>query len=350
MIHKNTTDVAIIGAGPVGIFMIFQCGMLGLRCHVIDALPAIGGQCTALYPEKPIYDIPAYPRITGGELIARLEQQAHPFSPSFHLGQKVISCEAQDTKNPSSTRFTLTTSAGITLDAGAVVIAGGAGIFGPNRPPLSNLEAFEGTSVHYMVPNKDMFAGKNLVIAGGGDSAVDWALALAPIAQSLTLVHRRDRFRALPESVRQLHELADAGTLSLAIPRQLKSLGGNPDTGQLTEVTLAPIGDGEDQTLATDHLLAFYGLAADIGPMAEWGLQWGQNADKHRLPVTPSSCETSRSGIYAIGDMALYEGKLKLILQGFSEASMAAHHLFKRLRPDDVLDLAHSTDKGISPL
>jgi len=206
------TDVTIIGAGPAGLFAVFECGMLGLKAHVVDALPEIGGQCTALYPEKPIYDIPAHPGILAGDLIAHLEKQAHPFAPGYHLGQTVTALETVDG------RFHLTTSKGVSIDCGAIIIAAGAGAFGPNKPPIKGIEEFEGKSVFYMVRKRADFAGKKIVIAGGGDSAVDWALSLADVAEKIYVVHRRDGFRAAPESVQRLHDAAKGDTVELVIP------------------------------------------------------------------------------------------------------------------------------------
>ncbi len=332
--QNHTTDVAIIGAGPVGLFAVFECGMVGLSCHVIDSLEGIGGQCTALYPEKPIFDIPAIPEIAAADFIEQLEKQAAPFKPTYHLNQQVNFIERQGSK------WKLKTSRGVEITAESIIIAGGAGAFGPNKPPLEGLAAYEGTSVFYMVRHKKDFEGKNIVIAGGGDSAVDWALSLAPMAKSVHLVHRRDKFRAAPESVAKLYHLQEQGKLELVVPYQLHGLQGND--GNLTGVEVI---DNEKNTrvIEADILLPFYGLATSLGPIAEWGLDLGKN----QIQVHPTTCQTNIDGIYAIGDIAAYDHKLKLILTGFSEAAFAAHHIYNSLNPDAPLHFEYSTTKGL---
>ncbi len=330
-IHE--TDVAIIGAGPVGLFAVFECGMVGLKCHVIDSLEQIGGQCTALYPEKPIYDIPAYPEISAAELIEKLEKQAAPFKSTYHLNQQVVSLSDNDAS------ITLKTSKGTEVKAKALIVAGGAGAFGPNKPPLENLETYEGTSVFYMVRKKQDFVGKNIVIAGGGDSAVDWALSLAGIAKSVRLVHRRDKFRAAPESVSKLHAMAEEGKLELVTPYQLKSLEGK--AGKLSAVHVADMAGGV-RSLEADILLPFYGLSTELGPIAAWGL----TLDHHHIQIDPTTCRTNKDKIYAIGDIAAYENKIKLILTGFSEAAFAAHDIYKKINPEQPLHFEYSTTKG----
>ncbi len=331
---NKVKDVAIIGAGPVGLFAVFQCGMLGLSCHVIDALPEIGGQCTALYPEKPIYDIPGYPSVLAGELIEKLEAQAAPFEPFYHLGQQIVAIGKE------SSGFELRTSCGDAMRTKAIVIAAGAGAFGPNRPPLEGLADYEGKSVFYMVRRKEDFAGKRVVIAGGGDSAVDWALSLEPLVDRLFVVHRRDKFRAAPESVKQLHALADAGRIELIVPYQLHGLDGQD--GILSAVNVATL-DGQERTLEADFLLPFYGLAPDLGPIADWGL----GLDHHHVHADPATGATTIDGIYAIGDIVTYRDKLKLILTGFAEAAQAAHAIYKQIHPDTPLHFEHSTTKGL---
>jgi len=329
-------DVAIIGAGPVGLFAVFECGMLRMSSVVIDTLEAIGGQCSALYPEKPIFDIPAHPEIAGADLIARLETQAAPFRPSYLLGRRVDRLE----ETPEG-GFRLTTSAGDTVLAKAVVIAAGAGAFGPNRPPLEGLAAFEATGgVRYLVARREEFRGKRVVIAGGGDSAVDWALSLKDVAAQVTVVHRRDKFRCAPESAAQLKEAAARGEIELAIPYQLHGLEG-PD-GQLQAVSVATL-KGEVRAIPADHLLAFFGLSMELGPIAEWGL----GLERSHILVDPATCGTNVAGIHAIGDIATYRGKLKLILQGFSEAAMAAHAIHPRVFPGEALHFEYSTSKGV---
>jgi thioredoxin reductase (NADPH) len=326
-------DVAIVGAGPVGLFAVFECGMLGLSAAVIDALETTGGQCAALYPEKPIYDIPAIPEIDAAGLVARLEAQAAPFKPRYLLGQRVetLKCEGAD--------WVLATAAGNTVRGRAVFVAAGAGAFGPNRPPLAHLADYEGKSVFYLVKRREDFRGKRVVIAGGGDSAVDWALSLAEVAK-VAVVHRRDKFRAAPESVARLKALAAAGKIELVVPYQLAALAGKG--GALAAVTVEDL-DGRRRDLPADALLPFFGLAATLGPIAGWGLA----LERHRIAVDSASCETNQPGIYAIGDVAAYPGKLKLILTGFAEAARAAHSAFDRCRPGEALHWEYSTTKGV---
>lgn len=329
------TDVAIIGAGPVGLFAVFECGMLKMRCHVIDALDVAGGQCAALYPEKPIYDIPGYPQINAIDLIDRLQEQAAPFAPVFHLGARVESL-TRDGED-----WTLVTSRGEAITARAVIVAAGVGAFGPNRPPLARLAEFEGKSVHYLVKRREDFRGKRLVIAGGGDSALDWTLSLAELAAHIDVVHRRDKFRAAPETVAKMKALADAGRISLVTPYQLESLEG--DGGRLDAVIVKDL-DGGTRRLAADHLLAFFGLAQNLGPIAQWGL----DLERNLVRVDPSSCATSAPGIHAVGDIATYPGKLKLILTGFAEAASAAHAIHGRVHPGEALHFEYSTSKGVA--
>ena len=330
----ESCDVAIIGAGPVGLFMVFECGMLELRCHVFDALPAAGGQCAALYPEKPIYDIPGYPRIDAAELVERLIEQASPFDPVFHLGQAVSGLSA------TAAGFVVENTAGVRVAARAVVIAAGAGAFGPNRPPLAGIAEFEEKSVFYLVQRREDFRGRRVVIAGGGDSAVDWALSLADIAERVTIVHRRPKFRAAPQSAARLQTLADEGRIELVIPYQLHALEGAE--GQLAAVIVADLA-GQTRRLAADCLLPFFGLATDLGPLAGWGL----DLDRNHIRVDPASCATSRPGVFAIGDIAAYPGKLKLILSGFAEAALGAHAIYPLVHPDRALHFEYSTTKGV---
>lgn len=331
--HTDIKDVAIIGAGPVGLFAVFECGMVGLNCHVIDALPEIGGQCSALYPEKPIYDIPSQPEIMAQDLIDSLEKQADPFKPQYHLNQQVVEIRSNDDI------WDIKTSNGNELKAKAIIIAGGAGAFGPNKPPLEDLESYEGTSIFYMVRKKQDFAGKNIIIAGGGDSAVDWALSLAHIAESVQLVHRRDKFRAAPESVSQLYKLAEEGVIDLVTGCQLHGLEG--DKGQLSGVKVKD-NKGDVRVLEADILLPFYGLAMELGPISQWGLA----LDHNHIHVNPTTAATNQGMIYAIGDIASYENKLKLILTGFSEAAFAAHDIYKKLNPEIPLHFEYSTTKS----
>src|SRR5438477_1183228 len=294
--ETQNCDVAIIGAGPVGLFAVFECGMLDMRCAVFDALPAPGGQCAALYPEKPIFDIPGYPRIDAAELVERLAEQAAPFKPQFHLGHAVTRLE------PGEGGFVVENLAGLQGSARAVIIAAGAGAFGPNRPPLAGIEAFEEKSVFYLVRRREDFRGRRVVIAGGGDSAVDWALSLAEVAERVMVVHRRAKFRAAPQSAAQLQALAEAGRIELVIPYQLQALEGAD--GQLSAVIVADLA-GQTRRLAADCLLPFFGLATDLGLLAAWHL----DLDQHRIRVDPATCAASRPGIFAIGDLAAFPGK-----------------------------------------
>lgn len=328
------TDIVIIGSGPVGLFSIFQAGMLGMKCHIIDSLEMIGGQCKALYPEKPIYDIPAYPKITGSELIEKLSQQISPFKPTFHLNQKVIKV-SEELGN-----FRVVTSKNTEILAKVIVIAAGCGSFGPNKPPLKGLEEFEGQSVFYSVHRRDDFIDKQILIAGGGDSAVDWAISLSEIAKKVYVVHRRDKFKAAPESVRKLKELSENGKIELVIGYQLESLLGK--NGKLEFVEVSDL-DGNKKSIPADVLLPFFGLSQELGPIASFGL----NLKSNFITVNPTHFETSTQGIYAIGDIATYDGKLKLILTGFAEAASAMHHAYNKVFDGKSLHFEYSTTKGI---
>jgi len=332
------TDVVIIGAGPVGLFAVFECGMMGLKCHVVDTLEMVGGQCTALYPEKPIYDIPAFPRISAADLIDNLKKQGEPFNPVYHMGQQVVSLE-----KTAENDWLLQTSTGTTLLAHAVLIAAGVGSFGPNRPPLEGIEDFEGKSIFYYVKNREDFRGTRLVIAGGGDSAVDWAISLSELAEKVTVVHRRPKFRAAPESESQLQRLADEGVIELAIPFQLEGLIGHQ--GHLKTVIVKSL-DGMVREIPADVLLPFYGLSMNLGPIADWGLQ----LDMTHIKIDPKDCSTNTPGIFAIGDIATYPHKLKLILTGFAEAASAAHAIRAYIHPDAVYHFEYSTTSGVTGL
>ncbi len=330
----SETDVAIVGAGPVGLFAVFECGMLKMRTHVFDALDLPGGQCTALYPEKPIYDVPAYPKIEALALVEKLAEQAAPFEPVYHLGSPVIELSAIEGG------FQLSTAAGVSVAAKAVIVAAGVGAFGPNRPPLAGIDAYEGKSVFYLVRRREDFRGKRVVIAGGGDSAVDWAISLAEVAERVMVVHRRAKFRAAPESAARLDALAQSGQIELVIPYQLVALEG--EEGGLSRVVVADL-DGKSRALEADCLLPFFGLSMNLGVIAEWGL----NLDRNHITVAPATCATSVPGIFAIGDIATYPGKLKLILSGFAEAAQAAHAIHPLVHPGEALHFEYSTTKGV---
>ena len=335
MSDRIETDVAIIGAGPVGLFAAFECGMLKLRSTLIDALEEVGGQCTALYPEKPIYDIPAHPAIAAGHLIGNLEQQIEPFGVPRLLGRRV------DRLQGEAGHFVLNTDRGDEIRCKAVVVAAGAGAFGPNRPPLQGLAAFEATgAVRYACRRREDFRGRRVVIAGGGDSAVDWALSLKDLAAKVYVVHRRAKFRAAPETAAQLGAAAALGEVEMVVPYQLHAVHGA--NGALESVEVATM-DGQTRRLEADVLLPFFGLSMDLGPIAGWGL----DLEHSHVQVAHASCETSVPGVFAIGDIATYPGKLKLILQGFSEGAMAAHAIHPLVYPDTALHFEYSTSKGV---
>jgi thioredoxin reductase (NADPH) len=331
---QHETDIVVLGAGPVGLFAVFEAGMLRMRCHVVDALDMPGGQCAALYPEKPIYDIPGYPRIDAQDLVERLAEQARPFAPTYHLGEQVTGFEAR------GDGLAVTTSKGTEIRARALLIAAGCGAFGPNRPPIAGIERFEGTGVQYLVRRREAYRGKRVVIAGGGDSAVDWAISLAEVAASVRVVHRRAKFRAAPESAARLEALAKAGRIELVVPYQLADLEGHGD--RLTGVVVATL-DGERKTLPADVLLPFFGLAMELGPIAGWGLALERNL----IRIDPATCATNAPRVFAIGDIVTYPGKLKLILAGFSEAAMAAHAMFPLVHPGEALHFEYSTTTGV---
>ncbi len=333
-VQATSTDIAIIGAGPVGLFAIFQCGMLGLSCHVVDVQSHVGGQCMALYPEKPIYDIPAFSSITAAELIERLAAQAAVFEPVYHLGNSVSSLQQTQTG-----RWLLVLSSGVRIEAGAVIIASGAGLLCPNKPALPGLDEYEGCSVHYSVRNKSAFAGRHVVIAGGGDSAADWAVELESIAASVTCIHRRPVWRAAPHTQAQLETLAQQGRLRLLAPAQMVSLHGQG--GVLEAVGVIGNGNGVSQ-IRCEQLLLFYGLANRSGPFASWGLVLQEG----RIAINAKSCATNLPGIFAAGDAAYFPGKLNLILSGFSEAATSARNAFRYSRPTDELFVEHSTARA----
>ncbi len=335
MPERIETDVAIIGAGPVGLFAVFECGMLSMRSALVDALPEVGGQCTALYPEKPIYDIPAIPNIAAGALISQLEQQIAPFEAPRLLGRRVTSLKGE----PGD--FILGTDEGDAVQCKAVLLAAGAGAFGPNRPPLPGLAHFERTgAVQYLVKRRDDYRGRRVVIAGGGDSAVDWALSLKDVADKVFVVHRREKFRAAPETTAQLASARERGEIEMVIPYQLEALHGVDGALECVEVATL---DGERRHLEADRLLPFFGLSMDLGPIAAWGV----DLERGHVAINPATCETSVPGVFAIGDVAAYPGKLKLILQGFSEAAMVAQAIYPIVYPDRALHFEHSTTTGV---
>ncbi|GAB1581835.1 NAD(P)/FAD-dependent oxidoreductase [Phyllobacterium phragmitis] len=323
------TDVVIVGAGPVGLFAVFELGLYDLKCHLIDILDRPGGQCAELYPEKPIYDIPAWPEISGQALVDRLMEQIKPFSPQFHFNRMVTRLERQ----PDGS-FHVETDEGEIFETKVVVIAAGGGSFQPKRPPVPGIEAYEGTSVFYSVRRMEAFRDQDVMIVGGGDSALDWALNLQPIAKSLTLVHRRAEFRAAPDSVKKMFELVDSGGIRFELG-QVTGLKG--EKGQLSTVTLKG-GDGEKELPAT-RMLPFFGLTMKLGPIADWGL----NLHENLIPVDTEKFETSEPGIFAIGDINWYPGKLKLILSGFHEAALMTQAAKRIVSPGERVVFQYTT-------
>ncbi|HEY6451226.1 MAG TPA: NAD(P)/FAD-dependent oxidoreductase [Steroidobacteraceae bacterium] len=324
------TEVIVIGAGPAGLFQVFELGLLGIKAHVLDTLRQPGGQCTELYPDKPIYDIPALPICGAQELVDRLMQQIKPFGAEFHLGEEAVELQRQD-----GGRFRVVTSAGTVFDAGAVVIAAGVGSFQPRRLAVEQAEAFEGTQIHYRVKNASDFHGRRLVVFGGGDSALDWALDLAPKAASIALVHRRPEFRGAPASAARLRELAVAGKLRFVegLAHSLHS-----DAGALRGVRIKTA-SGDLQLLDAEHLLVFFGLAPKLGPIAEWGL----DIDKRAIRVDTEKFESNIPGVFAIGDINTYPGKKKLILSSFHEAALASFAIQHYLYPAKKQFLQYTT-------
>ena len=329
MTNPIETDVVIIGAGPVGLFAVFELGLLDLKCHVIDILDRPGGQCAELYPEKPIYDIPGFPIVTGQGLVDNLMKQIAPFGPQFHFNQIVATLKKQ-----ADGRFLLTTDADTAFLAKVVVIAAGGGSFQAKRPPVEGIEAYEGKSVFYAVRRIDDFRDQDVVIVGGGDSALDWTLNLQPIAHSVTLVHRRDAFKAAPASVNRMKELVMAGKINFLLG-QISKLEG--EDGQLKAVHLQ-MESGEAMVHAT-RLLPFFGLTIKLGPVADWGLQ----LDESVLAVDTEKFQTSEPGIFAIGDINSYPGKLKLILSGFHEAALMAQAAKHHVSPNERIVFQYTT-------
>ena len=326
------TDVVIIGAGPCGLFAVFELGLLDLKCHVIDILDRPGGQCAELYPEKPIYDVPGLPVVSGQELTDRLLEQIKPFAPAFHFSQRI---DALD--RVSDGRFKLVTDQGEVFIAKVVVIAAGGGSFTPKRPPLAGIEAYEGSSVHYAIRKIETMRGHDVVIVGGGDSALDWTLNLQPVAKSLTLIHRRDDFRAAPHSVEKMRSLVAGGKVRLLIG-QVTALNG--DNGRLRSIAVKTA-TGE-VTVAATALLPFFGLTMKLGRVADWGL----NLHENLIAVDTEKFETSEKGIFAVGDINAYPGKLKLILSGFHEAALMAQAAHKIVYPDRKLLFQYTTSSS----
>jgi thioredoxin reductase (NADPH) len=324
------TDVVIIGAGPCGLFTVFELGLLDIRCHVLDILDRPGGQCAELYPEKPIYDIPALPLVTGAELTSRLMEQSKPFKPAFHFNQMVTSLVKR-----GDTDFELKTDGDLVFNCKVVVIAAGGGSFMPKKPPIPGIEAYEGSSVFYSVKKMEAFRGKDMLIVGGGDSALDWVNNLQPIVKSMTLLHRRDEFRAAPDSVNKMRELVTAGKMQLKIGQVTGLTGAD---GVLAAATVKGA-DGTMSEVACNTMLPFFGLTMKLGPVADWGL----NLTENLIAVDTEKFETNVPGIFAVGDINTYPGKLKLILSGFHEAALMAQQAFRYINPGERLLFQYTT-------
>jgi thioredoxin reductase (NADPH) len=329
-------DAVIIGAGPAGLFAVFELGLLDIKARVIDILDRPGGQCAELYPDKPIYDIPGLPTVTGQELTNRLMEQIKPFSPTFMFNERV-----DGLKRLEDGRFLLETDGGESCIAKVVVIAAGGGSFTPKRPPIATIESYEGTSVFYAVKRKEEFRGRDVVIIGGGDSALDWTINLQPIANSVTVVRRRDEFRAAPDSVRKMRELVEAGKTQLRLG-QLAKLEG--EGGVLQGVWIRGSVNGVEETfrLPCDRLLPFFGLTMKLGPIANWGI----NLHENLISVDTEKFETSEPGIFAIGDINWYPGKLKLILSGFHEAALMAQKAHRYVYPEKRVAFQYTTSSS----
>lgn len=328
------TDICIIGAGPVGLFAVFEAGLLKMRCHLVDALPQVGGQLSEIYPKKPIYDIPGFPDILAGDLVKNLMKQIEPFKPGFTLGERVDGLQQNEDGS-----FVLTTSEHTTIHCKAVVIAGGLGCFEPRRPDVEGLERFEGKGIAYMVLDPEKFRGKRVVLAGGGDSALDWAIHLSGIASELSLIHRSETFRGAPDSTEKVFELAREGKINLVLNSNIASVQGN---GKLESVIVLDK-DNNETVIPTDNLIPLFGLTPKLGPIADWNL----NVDKNAIEVDTFDYSTNIPGIFAIGDINTYPGKLKLILCGFHEGALMAQSAFKFVYPEQKLSFKYTTVNGI---
>jgi thioredoxin reductase (NADPH) len=327
------TDVVIVGAGPVGLFAVFELGLLDIKAQLVDILPKIGGQCAELYPEKPIYDIPGFPIVTGQGLVDNLLRQIEPFHPSFHLGEMVEGVETLGTAE--APRFRVTTDGGKTFLCKSILVAAGGGSFQPKKPPIENIDAYENTGVFYAVRKMEAFRDRRVLIVGGGDSALDWTLNLQPLAQRLTLLHRRDAFRAAPDSVNKMRALVSDKAMDLELGQVIALKGPAPHL----EAAVVRRDDGSTFDVACDVLLPFFGLTMKLGPIAGWGL----NLHENLIPVDTEKFETSVPGIFAVGDINTYPGKLKLILSGFHEAALAAQKVHRYVYPDKKLTFQYTT-------
>lgn len=332
------TDILIIGAGPTGLFAVFEAGLLKLRCHLIDALPQPGGQLAEIYPKKPIYDIPGFPEISAQGLVDNLMEQIAPFEPGFTLGERAETLEELDDGS-----FIVTTNKGTKHHAKAVAIAGGLGSFEPRKPHIPNIADFEGKGVDYMIREPEDFRGKKVVLAGGGDSALDWSIELAKIADKVTLIHRRREFRGALDSVEKVRELRNQGKINLITPAEIEALNGN---GTLQSVMIRKKDEAKEELeIETDYFIPLFGLSPKLGPLDDWGLE----IEKNSIKVDNSlDYQTNIPGVYAIGDINTYPGKLKLILCGFHEATMMCQSVYNRIYPDKRYVMKYTTVAGIT--
>ena len=328
------TDILIIGAGPTGLFAVFEAGLLKLRCHLIDALPQPGGQLAELYPKKPIFDIPGFPEVMAGQLVENLMEQIKQFEPGFTLGER-----ADRIENLDDGTFTVTTDKGTQVQAHSIAIAGGLGSFEPRKPLIDNIAEFEENGVDYFIREPEKYRNKRVVIAGGGDSALDWSIFLANVASEVTLVHRRNEFRGALDSVEKVQELKNLGKISLITPSEVTNFHGN---GKLEAITLDI--EGREQIVETDYLIPLFGLSPKLGPIADWGLEIEKNAIKVNNAL---DYQTNIPGIYAIGDVNTYPGKLKLILCGFHEATLMCQSVYQRMNPGKKYVLKYTTVSGV---
>ena len=332
-----TTDIAIVGAGPVGLFAIFEAGLLKMRCHLIDYLPQPGGQLSEIYPKKPIYDIPGYPTVLAQELVDNLMKQAEPFHPTFTFGERIESLEKRDERD-----FVLTTNMGTVIEAKVVVIAGGLGCFEPRKPEVTELEKFEnGKGISYIILDPEKYRGKRMVLAGGGDSALDWTIFLADVASQLTLVHRSESFRGAPDSVNKVMNLAEQGKIKLMLNSNLTQVNGET---VLNSVGVINTKTNEEEIIETDYLIPLFGLSPKLGPIESWGL----NLDKNAIEVNTDDYSTNIPGVYAIGDINTYKNKLKLILCGFHEAALMSHSAYKYMNPGIKYTMKYTTVQGVN--
>lgn len=331
------TDVIVIGAGPCGLFAVFEAGLLKWHCHLVDYLPVAGGQCAEIYPKKPIYDIPGFPSVLAGDLVDNLVAQGAPFHPTFTFGERAETLE----QLPDGT-FSVTTTKNTQIQGHTVLIAGGLGCFEPRKPTIGNIADFEDRGIEYIIRDPEFYRGKQVIIGGGGDSALDWTIVLAEIADSVTLIHRSHQFRAAPDSVQKAQQLADSGRIKMVTNANVTGLLGN---GKLESVEISTT-DGTLYTQTANHYIPLFGLSPKLGPLADWGL----GIEKNAIQVDPTTYQTAVPGVYAVGDIAEYPNKLKLILSGFHEAAIALNVQYQRLHPEKKHVIKYTTVTGISEL